>query len=238
MDDVYATFAAAALVTTILPSAAWIGGAAGSFWTTAVALVNGGASDAAVTLKFLGHDSDGRGGAEFAYIAPAGATLTDANWGARGTFTGMFGAVLATSSSPSVRVVSETSSWVQRVGSVGQALPAFGPADYAGAVAKTLAPIRENASFRTNLVLANPTEIPVTVHVALFAADSTPVGAQDVPLAPLGMTQLTRVAALLGAPNLDLGRISVSTPTPGGLVAAYASVIDNVTNDPRTLLPR
>jgi hypothetical protein len=35
-----------------------------------------------------------------------------------------------------------------------------------------------------------------------------------------------------------VGRISVSTATPGGLVAAYASVIDNVTNDPRTLLPR
>ena len=52
------------------------------------------------------------------------------------------------------------------------------------------------------------------------------------------MTQLTRVAAILGVPTLDLGRLAVSTPTPGGLVAAYASVIDNVTNDPRTLLPR
>jgi hypothetical protein len=34
------------------------------------------------------------------------------------------------------------------------------------------------------------------------------------------------------------GRVAISTPTPGGLVAAYASVIDNTTNDPRTILPR
>jgi hypothetical protein len=101
-----------------------------------------------------------------------------------------------------------------------------------------LAPVRENAAFRTNLILANPTAIPVTAHVALFASDGTPIGARDVALPPLGMTQLSHIAALLGAATLDTGRLSVSTPTAGGLVAAYASVIDNVTNDPRTLLPR
>ncbi len=52
------------------------------------------------------------------------------------------------------------------------------------------------------------------------------------------MTQINRVGSALGASSLDAGRIAVSTTTPGGLVAAYASVIDNVTNDPRTLLPR
>ncbi len=35
--------------------------------------MNTGALDASVTLKFLGHDGDGRGGPEFAYLAPAGA---------------------------------------------------------------------------------------------------------------------------------------------------------------------
>ena len=138
--------------------------------------------------------------------------------------------------SPNLVVQSETST-SSSGGTVGQALPAFGPADYASAAPKTLAPIRENESFRTNLVLSNPTEIPVTAHVALFAADGTQIGSRDVDLPPLGMTQINRVAAALGATSLDAGRISVSTPTPGGLVAAYASVIDNVTNDPRTLLP-
>jgi hypothetical protein len=80
--------------------------------------------------------------------------------------------------------------------------------------------------------------MPLTAHVALYAAGGTLLGARDIDLLPLGMTQINRVAAALGASTLDLGRISVSTATPGGLVAAYASIIDNSTNDPRTILPR
>jgi hypothetical protein len=40
------------------------------------------------------------------------------------------------------------------------------------------------------------------------------------------------------ATNVAGARILLSTPTANGAFAAYASVIDNVTNDPRTLLPR
>lgn len=149
-----------------------------------------------------------------------------------------YGAIIVTSSSPALFLQSETSTPLPGGGTVGQALAAMTPADFASATPKTLAPVPENASFRTNLILANPTDLPVTAHGVLFAADGTQIGAQDVALPPLGMTQLSRVAALLGAATLDDGRLSVSTPTAGGLVAAYASVIDNVTNDPRTLLPR
>ncbi len=38
---------------------------------------------------------------------------------------------------------------------------------------------------------------------------------KDVDLPPLGMTQINRVAAALGATTLDAGRITVSTPTRG-----------------------
>jgi hypothetical protein len=134
-------------------------------------------------------------------------------------------------------VQSETSTW-SCGGTVGQALPSLGTSEFAGVAIKTLAPIRENFTFRTNLVLANPTEIPVTAVVVLYADDGTVIGSRDVPLPPLGMTQICRVAAVLGTPVLELGRLSISTVTPGGLVAAYASTIDNVSNDPRTILPR
>ncbi|HVO50567.1 MAG TPA: hypothetical protein VMV60_06215, partial [Thermoanaerobaculia bacterium] len=236
-DAAFLTAAAATEVVSILPSAAWISGVS-AYWRTGMTLVNPGAADAAVALKWLGHDMDGRGGTERAYVVRAGQTLSlsDEEWELNHQQD--YGAILMTSSSPSVFLQSETSTPAPSGGSVGQALPALGAADYAGATPKTLAPIRENGAFRTNLVLANPTEIPVMAHVVLFAADGTQLGTQDVALPPLGMTQLTRAAALLGAPALNLGRISVSTPTAGGLVAAYASVIDNVTSDPRTLLPQ
>ncbi len=225
--------------TWILPSSARVPGFSGSNWTTTLTLANGGAGDAYVTVKFLGHDADGRSGDEKPVIVPAG-TLVEYPDVLSSLFgrTQDYGAIRVTSSSLGLVVESESSTPEPSGGSVGQALPALGPAEYASASPRSLAPVRENASFRTNLILANPTEIPVTAHVVLFAADGRQIGAQDVPLQPLGMTQLSRVAALLGATTLEAGRISVSTPTPGGLIAAYASVIDNVTNDPRTLLPR
>jgi len=236
-DDAVLTTAIAPLTTALLPSAAWVHGAGGAYWRTKLTLVNPGTADGAVTLKFLPHDA-AASPYEFTYFVRAGRTLTDVETNLEANYEESFGAILMTSSSPSVFLQSETSTFLAGGGTVGQALPALGPADFAGAAPKTLAPIRESAAFRTNLVLANATEAPLVAHVAVFDADGTLFGSRDVDLPPLGMTQINHVAAALGAATLDLGRISISTPTPGGLVAAYASVIDNTTNDPRTILPR
>lgn len=236
-DEAVLTLSPARPAKWLLPSAAWLHGANGSYWTTSFTIANPGSEDAAVTLKWLGHDQDGRGGREFAYMVPAGRTVSPgtADWEAQ--FTEDWGAVLVSSSSPSVVVQSEIASWFGS-GTVGQALPSFNANDFAGAAPKHLVPIRENYTFRTNLVLANPTELPVTAVVLLHSAEGIVIGSREVSLPPLGMTQISRVAVELGTPHLELGRISVSTPTPGGLVAAYASLIDNVSNDPRTILPR
>lgn len=52
------------------------------------------------------------------------------------------------------------------------------------------------------------------------------------------MTQVTRVVRDLGvSAGFAGGRLVLSTPTAGGALAAYAALIDNATNDPRTLLP-
>lgn len=236
-DDAVFTLAPVTTTTWILPSAGWVHGAQGSYWRTRLTLSNPGPVDAAVTLKWLGHDTDGRGGYEFPYFVPAGHTLSphEGTWEAN--FPEDWGAILVSSSSPAVLLQSETWTFLSG-GSVGQAVPALGPTDFASATSKTLAPIRENDAHRTNLVLANPTGTPLTVQVALYDELGMLVGTRNVALQPLGMTQLNSVAAVLGVPVLDLGRIAVSTSTPSGLVAAYASVIDNATNDPRTLLPR
>jgi hypothetical protein len=237
-DDVYAMIASTAVTTWIVPSAAWVHGAAGSYWTTQFTLCNPGPLDAAVTLTWLGHDIDGRGGSESTYVVPAGQTLVPDEETWKFNHPEGWGAILVASSSPALVLQSETSTFLAGGGTVGQAVPVLGLSDFAGASPKTLVPIRENGLFRTNLILANATSAPLTAHVALYAADGTQLAMRDVGLPPLGMTQLTRVVTSFGIPILDLGRISVSTPTPGGLLAAYASVIDNTTNDPRTILPR
>ncbi|MFN7987602.1 MAG: hypothetical protein U0529_09025 [Thermoanaerobaculia bacterium] len=236
-DDAVLALTPVSTTAWILPSAAWVHGEAGSYWTTRFTLANPGPDDAVATLKWLGHDADGRGGHEFTYLVRAGETLAPEMTTWELSFAESWGAILVTSTSPALVLQSETSTRLSG-GTAGQALPALGPGDFAGATPKTLAPIRQTGAFRTNLVLANPTEDAETALVALYGADGALLGSREVELPPLGMTQVSGVAAALGAPYLALGRLAVSTPTPGGAVAAYASVIDNTTNDPRTLLPR
>jgi hypothetical protein len=104
---------------------------------------------------------------------------------------------------------------------------------------RTIPAVREDGSFRTNLILANGTEAPVDVDVSLVAETGTVLGSRRWSLLPLGMTQVSRVVRELGfSANVSGARLVLSTPTSGGAFSAYASVIDAKTNDPRTLLPK
>jgi hypothetical protein len=238
----------------ILPSVArYQGGAGGSLWTTLITVANPSSEvGVSVFFQFLGHDQDGRGPATIGYSLRPGESATLDGLLALFNIPEGFGAVRVTATSPNLVIQSETSTFLMWSygGTVGQFVPALGPSDLAGAAPKTLVPIHEyeepwappqtgpKNSFRTNLVLVNAVEVPVSAHVALFAKDGTLLGSCDVELPPLGMTQIGRVVSSLGAGPVYGGRLAISTPTPGGLVAAYASVIDNISNDPRTVLPR
>ena len=240
VDDAFLTATPVQTSTWILPTSANLPGVGGSYWTTNLTLTNPGSVDAAVTLQFLGHDVDGRNAPRYSLVVKSGGLITLEDVLGNYFFSGHtdFGGIRITSSSTTLVVTSETSTFLDLVGTVGESLPAAGPSDLVGNVPRTLAPIRENTRFRTNLVLANATEAPLVVTLKLYDPDGLLLGFQDVPLQPLEMTQLNRVAQKLGVAELPAGWISVSTPTPGGLFAAYASVIDNGTNDPRALLPR
>ncbi len=236
----------------ILPSVARSeGGAGGSSWWTGITVTNPTNDNGLVTFKFLGHDGDGRNGAEAGFFVGAGTVQRIDLLTLFGMPQG-YGAVRVSANSPHLIIQSETWTFVPGgfEGTVGQAVPALGTSDFAGAAPKSLVPIREYEekwtppqpgpinSFRTNLVLVNAVEIPVVAHVVLFDYDGTLLGSRDIDLPPLGMTQVNHVASFLGAGPIVDGRLAISTLTPGGLVAAYASVIDNISNDPRTLLPR
>jgi hypothetical protein len=230
-----------ASVTWLLPTSARIPGVNGSLWTTDLTLSNAAATGALVTIKLLGHDVDGRNAEQRTLLVPPLQTVTvkdilgslfqrDVDYGA-----------LLVLASPGLAVLAENTTPVGGAcgsGGVGESLPAAGPSDLVGETPKALFPIRENAAYRTNLVLASASEVPTTVHMKLSAPDGTVVGESDIDLPPLGMKQVNRIAAVLGASALDGGRLEVSTATEGGLFAAYASLIDNTTNDPRALLPR
>lgn len=230
---------AATVTRWITPSVARAAGSGGTLWTTSLTLANPGSIGTSVALHFLGHDADGTAGPVRSLSLGAGesTTLEDVLNGVFGIPEG-FGALAISSASPSIIALAQTSS-PGRGGTFGQAVPAFGASDLVTADrSRTIIGLREDASFRTNLILANASGTPVDIDLALVGNSGRTLATRRVALLPLGMTQLTRVARTMGVEGDVSGRLVLSTPTPGGSFAAYAALIDAGTGDPRTLIPR
>jgi hypothetical protein len=224
----------------LLPSSAHAPGSGGAFFTTDLTIANTGAGDVTYTLKFLGNNTDGRPGAERTFTLAAGRSASYRDFlGTVFSLTNAFGAVRISASAPTLAILSQTSTPFAS-GTVGQVIPVAPGSEFITAgTSRSIVGVRENASFRTNLVLANATEVPLDVDVAVVDESGAPLASQRFSLPPLGMTQATRVVRAIGlGGDVNGARLVLSTPTPGGAFVAYASLIDNGTNDPRTLLPK
>jgi 6-phosphogluconolactonase (cycloisomerase 2 family) len=227
-------------IETFLPSSARVAGANGAHYTTDLTVANTGTSDAVVTLQFLGHDQNGTSGSQKNITVDAGrsATYEDVLSSLFGRLND-FGAIRIASTSANIVALGQTST-PGFGGTFGQSVPAARPSDFVTAASpRSIAGVREDAAFRSNLVLNNTTASSLEVDVVLVAADGTTLASKRYTLPPLGMTQSTRVVRDLGVSGDVVGaRLVLSTPTPGGAFAAYVAAIDNATDDPRTLLPR
>lgn len=222
----------------ILPSSARATGAGGAFYTTDLTVANTGTSDASFTLKFLGNNADGRSGPEKTFSLSAGRSTTFADvLGSVFSVSSGFGAIQVKGSVASLAVMGQTAT-PGSGGTFGQSVPGMGSAALISSTPRAIPAIREDGSFRTNLILANAGESQIDVNVTLLSEVGATLATKRYTLPPLGMTQVTRVVRDLGYPgDLSGGRLLLSSAT-GGIFAAYASVIDNITNDPRTLLPQ
>lgn len=227
-----------------LPSSAHAAGANGAFFTTDLAVSNRGTADASFTVKFLGNNADGRSGAEVTQTVGAGKAVTigDILASKFGVSSG-FGALRISSSSPDLKVLGQTSTPGPFGGTFGQSVPALTGTDLAffGAP-RSIVAIREDALFRTNLFLVNTTEGHAHVTLTLVGEDGTVLASQVLaPFAPLEMRQISGVASVLAGAAYGPVRnatVIIAPQTAGSAFAAYASVIDNSTDDPRTLLAR
>jgi hypothetical protein len=230
--------------TWLLPSSARAPGAGGAFYSTSISVGNRGSAEARYKLKFLGNNSDGTSGpesAEFVLGANQSVSYDDVLGSIFGK-TQDYGAIRLTANVATLNVLGQTSTPdpSKPGGTFGQSVPTFTPADMitAGSV-KSIVGIREDASFRTNVILANAGTSQCKVSATLLSPAGFVLGAGEWTLDPLGMTQVTRIVRDLGVTaNVRDVQLLLTTSTTGGAFAAYASVIDNVTNDPRTLLPR
>jgi hypothetical protein len=193
-------------------------------------------------LKFLGNNKDGTGGETKSFSLAAGqsVTYTDVLKSLFGKDSD-FGAIeIGAGDSIDLLIVGQTST-PGFGGTFGQSVPAMTQQDFVRFQSpRSIVAVREDSNFRTNLIMCNTVEFQsVDVDVTLVGADGTVLGTKRYTLPPLGMTQVSRVVlALGGTANLNGARLDLSVATQGGAVAAYASAIDNVSNDPRTLLPQ
>ncbi len=227
-----------------LPSSARSPGQGGAFYTTSLSIGNRGAAEARYKLKFLGNNADGTAGQESAefVLGPNQSVTYDDVLGSIFGRTTDYGAIRLTANVTTMNVLGQTSTPdpAKPGGTFGQSVPAFASSDLltAGNL-RSIVGIRHDGSFRTNLVLTNGGTSPVTVIGTLLSSSGIVLGAGQWTLPSLGMTQVTGVVPSLGATgNVRDAQLLLTTSTTGGAFAAYAVVIDNITNDPRTLLPK
>jgi len=95
--------------------------------------------------------------------------------------------------------------------------------------------LRQSSEFRSNIGLGNTTAAPATVRVRFFDGEGTRL-AQTVRVLPAhGWLQLQEpFDRIAGRTDLDEAYATVTVEAGEGIIA-YASVIDNHTNDPTTV---
>ena len=221
---------------TWLPVVAHNPGLKGSQWRSDLGLLNTGTAAANVQLEFFG--SGGVVSNTTSVSAGTQAILTDVvgQLGASGQ-----GGLRVTSDVP-LKVTSRTYNLVASDascypnGTQGQDYPAIDAGEgLAEGQSAHISGLTENASYRTNIGLVNAGSTTATVLVELFEGDGAKLAEYTVPLAAGEWKQETQpFRNRAGQTAMDRGYAKVTVQSGSG-VFAFASVVDNITNDPTTV---
>jgi hypothetical protein len=115
------------------------------------------------------------------------------------------------------------------------AIVPIGGAPPTGTPTLTMTQIAWSPKFRTNIGLVEGSGVAATGNINVYDARNNLVKTVPYNLPPAGHQQMS--LASLGVTNLDDGRVDVTVESAAGAVTAYASVIDNITNDPLAVAP-
>jgi hypothetical protein len=220
----------------VVPTSAHTGGLNGTQWVTDLVLTNPGLADAVARLYFMKGLQDNSTAVAHPVAVPLrrALDLTDV---VSTTFleSSTSGAILVGSDVPLI-VTSKTYNQTP-AGTFGDAFAGvplaqgFGPGQSAWLTGLSQS-VSDTTGFRTNIGVVNAGPHWVQVAVALYASDGTWLGTRTVSLLAYQFQQLDRVFAGLAPGGVDGGYALVSSDTPGAVLFAYASVIDNATGDP------
>jgi len=231
--------------TLIVPSISHADGV-NSQWQSDVRLFNNTQDDQQYTLTFIPTGTDvttAEVHSTTVELDPGDTTALDDivnTWYGYGALTdGLAGTLQVTPVTPGTpgqktAIVSSKTYNVAASGTLGQFIPAIPYAQFVGLGSKlSLQQIAQSANFRTNVGLVEGSGQPVGLTLRVYSTNGSKVST-DIPinLAAGQQVQLNSFLANNGIPSLADGRISVEVTSGSGKVAAYASVIDNTTQDP------
>jgi hypothetical protein len=221
----------------VIVTAARTPGLAGTQWVTDVELFNPSPEEATALLYYLPRDTDNTIATRRAVTVPPGQAVRLAD--VVGQLFGLSksaGALIVSSSQP-LLATSRTSTG-SSAGTLGQFVPGLpeSAALTAGQESR-LIQLSENAGYRTNVGFASVSATPISATITLYRASGELLGKLPVTLPPFGSAQVTKILPKIGVASVDDAFAVVRSDTPGAQYYAYASVVDNVSGDPLTVLP-
>jgi PKD repeat protein len=214
---------------TLISAAAQTGGSGGTHWRTELSLVNTGLESATVTLRFLPTLAE-----KTLVLAPRqSVTYANALLDVFGLSTGAGAVTIDASSAGSsaqLRATSRTFTTGAK-GTYGQSVPEVQP----GQLAKTLyvTGIQSTNAYRTNIGLVNRGATELTPALTLYSKSGGVIATKNVRLDPASFQQSALWAYFPEVQNgsHDVLTLKIGT-TESDAVSAYASIVDNVTQDP------
>jgi hypothetical protein len=179
-----------------------------------------------ILANFFGIGADGSSATGMLEIRPLTSTSTTTS--------------LSPTSKPSVQTVASSRTYNQTsTGTFGQFIPAIPYSQFLGKGGGriSLQQVAQSAAYRTNFGVVEASGQPADVLVHVF--DNT--GAEVAAPIPVSLLpgEHKQINAFLAANNIALsdGRLEVEVTSATGKVTAYASTVDNITNDPLLVLP-
>lgn len=204
-------------------------------WRSDVRIVNAGNSSASVTLTFYPDSHPESPLVASLEIQPRTMAVLD------GILANTFGATnvggalrVSTAESRALLVTARTYDQRSDGGTFGQFIPGVKAEQGADLDSRSieLLQIEHSSRFRTNLGIAEVSGAGATVEISAAAAETASIPPLIVDLRPNEFRQIVGVFPQMGLAAAYNGRISVRVVSGTGRVVAYASVVDNSTQDP------
>jgi len=218
----------------VIPAAAHAVGLGSTLWRTDLEVLNPGPVAAFFRVELLGETGLGPSSPGF-MLAPGAAMRY------RDALTELLavegrGALRVVPLEGEVAVTSRTYDDRGQRGTCGQLVPALSESDAiaAGEPAWLLQLSSANepaAGFRTNLGFVNLGDQPIAVAVEVYASDASDLGGLSLDLCGRCWRQLDGMAEILGEQEVDIGYATVRSDTVDARFIAYASVVDNRSDD-------